>query len=102
MQHCLCLRTRDADHAASLSFFANADISTCKSCGLPKRSHHFCPNCYSTITRRWKSDLRSALDFGAAESKAAKARQDGSVVLGEASDAGAAQPAQKRWWQVFS
>jgi len=50
--------SRKSMRSANKGLHEKTNISTCASCGLAKRAHHFCPNCYSTITRRWKSDAK--------------------------------------------
>ena len=34
------------------------DITNCAGCGSVKLAHHICPQCYSSITRRWKAKNR--------------------------------------------
>lgn len=37
-----------------------ADIVTCAGCGRAKASHNFCPHCYSSLTRGFKTEAKQA------------------------------------------
>jgi ribosomal protein L32 len=40
-------------------FNVPADLVHCPGCGSAKLAHHLCPHCYSSISRKWKSESKS-------------------------------------------
>ena len=48
----MCAITR---FIADIDLTVDLDITNCAGCGSVKLAHHICPQCYSSITRRWKA-----------------------------------------------
>ncbi|KAF5375004.1 hypothetical protein D9758_000247 [Tetrapyrgos nigripes] len=57
--------SRKAMRAANKGLKDKHNIVNCPGCGSPKLAHHLCPNCYSFLSRLWKSKSKSNNDMHA-------------------------------------
>ncbi|KAF8807442.1 hypothetical protein BYT27DRAFT_7098774 [Phlegmacium glaucopus] len=52
--------SRKAMRSANKGLKDKQNITNCAGCGSVKLAHHICPQCYSSITRRWKAKNKQA------------------------------------------
>ncbi|KAK7463612.1 hypothetical protein VKT23_005553 [Stygiomarasmius scandens] len=54
--------SRKAMRAANKGLKDKHNIVNCPGCGSPKLAHHLCPNCYSFLSRLWKSNKNNDMN----------------------------------------